>query len=291
MTKAKKRNLRKEVTDTIIKALEAGTAPWVKPWTAANSGLPMKQDTGQAYRGINILLLTLAGFAFTSNEWYTFKQAKTRGGNVRKGEKGTMIVFWKMLKKTEEDPFTGEETEKIIPMLRQFVVFNRDQIEGLPELELEEVPDFERHEEAEMTIAGSGASIKYGTNAAFYRPTSDSIGMPNREAFDNPESFYATSFHELTHWTGSKSRLDRDLHKGIFGGEEYAFEELVAEIGSAFLCAEHRIDGQLQHPSYIAHWIKGLKEDQNAIFRAAKLAQAAADLINEGEEALKLQSA
>ncbi len=288
--KRSKRNLRKEVTDTIIKALEAGTAPWVKPWTAANSGLPMKQDTGQAYRGINILLLTLAGMSFGSNEWYTFKQAQTRGGNVRKGEKGTMVVFWKMLKRTEEDEFTGEEKEKLIPMLRQFTVFNRDQIDGLPEIVIEDVPDFERHEEAEMTISNSGADITYGQNRAAYSPTMDCIHMPEREAFENPECFYSTSFHELAHWTGSKSRLDRDL-KGSFGGESYAFEELVAEIGSAFLCAEHRIDGALQHPSYIAHWIKGLKEDQNAIFRAAKLAQAAADLINEGEEALKLQSA
>jgi len=280
MTRKQKRNIRKEVTDTIIKALEAGVAPWVKPWKSANGGLPQKQDTGQSYRGVNVILLMLAGMAFASNEWYTFKQAQTRGGQVRKGEKGTMVVFWKMLTKTETDD-AGEEVERKIPMLRHFMVFNRDQIDGLAEVEVEEVPDFERHEAAEATIKETGAKIKYGTNAAFYQPITDSIGMPSREWFNNPETFYSTSFHELVHWTGSADRLDRN-HKGSFGSEDYAFEELVAEIGSAFLCAEHRIDGQLQHPNYIASWIKGLKDDVNAIFSASKLAQDAADLIQEG---------
>ncbi len=281
MTRKQKRNIRKEVTDTIIAALESGVAPWVKPWKSANGGLPQKQDTGQPYRGVNVLLLMWAGMAYGSSEWYTFKQAQTRGGQVRKGEKGTMVVFWKLLTKTEKDEFTGEDVERNIPILRHFMVFNRDQIDGLPEIEVEEVPDFERHEAAESTIEETGATITYGSNAAFYQPGSDSIGMPAREAFDNPETFYSTSFHELVHWTGSKDRLDRN-HKGRFGGEDYAFEELVAEIGSAFLCAEHKIDGALQHPSYIAHWIKGLKDDVNAIFSASKLAQDAADLIQEG---------
>lgn len=280
MTRKQKRNIRQEVTNTIIAALEAGVAPWVKPWKSANGGLPQKQDTGQAYRGVNVILLMLAGMGFGSNEWYTFKQAMNRGGMVRKGEKGTMVVFWKLLTKTETDD-DGEEVERKIPMLRHFMVFNRDQIDGLEEVEVEDVPDFERHEAAEATIEGTEASIKYGTNAAFYQPTTDSIGMPKRESFDNPESFYSTSFHELVHWTGSPDRLDRN-HKGSFGSEDYAFEELVAEIGAAFLCAEHRIDGELQHPNYIASWIKGLKDDANAIFSASKQAQDAADLIQEG---------
>lgn len=281
MTRKQKRDIRQEVTNTIIAALEAGTTPWVKPWKAANGGLPQKQDTGQAYRGVNVILLLLAGMAYGSNEWYTFKQAKTRGGMVRKGEKGTMVVFWKVLKKTEVDEFTGEDVERTIPILRQFTVFNRDQIDGLPEIEVEDVPDFERHEAAEATIEGTDAKIQYGNNRAFYDPTADWIGMPNREAFDNPESFYSTTFHELVHWTGNRDRLDRN-HKGRFGSEDYAFEELVAEIGAAFLCAEHRIDGELQHPNYIASWIEGLKNDTNAIFSASKLAQNAADLIQEG---------
>jgi antirestriction protein ArdC len=282
MTRKQKRNIRQDVTDKIIAALEAGTTPWVKPWKVANGGgLPQKQDTGQAYRGVNIILLMLAGMAYASNEWYTFKQAKARGGMVRKGEKGTMVVFWKVLKKTEVDEFTGEDVERTIPILRQFTVFNKDQIDGLPEVEVEEVPDFERHEAAEATIKATEAKIKFGTAAAYYQPITDSIGMPFRDWFNNPETFYSTTFHELVHWTGSKDRLDRN-HKGSFGSEDYAFEELVAEIGSAFLCAEHRIDGQLQHPNYIASWIKGLKDDNNAIFSAAKLAQNAADLIQEG---------
>lgn len=280
MTRKQKRNIRKEVTDTIIKALEAGVAPWVKPWKSANGGLPQKQDTGQSYRGVNVILLMLAGMAYSSNEWYTFKQAKARGGAVRKGEKGTMVVFWKLLTKLETAD-DGEEVERTIPMLRHFMVFNRDQIDGLEEIVVEDVPDFERHEGAEATIKGTEAKIKFGTAAAYYQPITDSIGMPFRDWFNNPETFYSTTFHELVHWTGSADRLDRN-HKGHFGSEDYAFEELVAEIGSAFLCAEHRIDGQLQHPNYIASWIKGLKDDTNAIFSASKLAQDAADLIQEG---------
>jgi len=280
-TVSKRRNIRQEVTNTIIAALEAGTAPWVKPWKSSASGLPERQDTGEAYRGINVLLLIFAGMAYTSNQWFTYRQAAQKGGQVRKGEGGTQIIFWKLFRKSVVDEFTGEETEKNIPMLRQFTVFNRDQIDGLPEIEVEDVPDFDRHANAESTIGATGAEIAYGTNAAFYQPTSDSIGLPNRESFDNPESFYSTAFHELTHWTGAKERLDRTLSLDRFG-KAYAFEELVAEIGAAFLCAEHKIDGELQHPSYIAHWIEGLKEDNNAIFTAAKLAQEAADLIQEG---------
>lgn len=281
MTRKQRRNIRQEVTNTIIAALEAGVAPWVKPWKAANGGgLPQKQDTGESYRGVNILLLMLAGMAFASNEWYTFKQAIARGGMVRKGEKGTMVVFWKLLVKTETDD-DGEEVERKIPMLRHFMVFNRDQIDGFDEVEVEERPDFERHEAAEATIKSTEAKIKFGTAAAYYQPITDSIGMPFRDWFNNPETFYSTTFHELVHWSGSSDRLDRN-HKGNFGSEDYAFEELVAEIGAAFLCAEHRIDGNLQHPNYIASWIKGLKNDSNAIFSAAKLAQEAADLIQEG---------
>ncbi len=277
MTRKTKRNIRKEVTEGIISALEAGTIPWIKPWASTGGGLPMRQDTGKAYRGVNVILLMLAGMAYGSNEWYTFKQAKERGATVRKGEKGTMVVFWRLFVKNE-----GDEDERKIPMLRQFTVFNRDQIDGLPplpETDTEPITDFDRHAAAETTIEATGARIKYGTGKAFYAPLTDAIGLPNPEDFDNPESFYSTAFHELAHWSGSAKRLDR-LKGGSFGDELYAFEELVAEMSAAFLCAEHRIDGDLRHPEYIGHWIRKLKDDDNAIFRASKLAQAAADYIS-----------
>lgn len=310
MTKKEKRNIRQEVTDKIVDALESGAAPWVKPWSSTDgaTGLPSNAATGKAYRGVNVWLLTIAQTfgGFTSSEWLTYNQAKKIGGNVRKGEKSpAYVIFWKQIPKYEKDAngkiiLNAEGKKKVVGtfwFLKSTAVFNKDQVEGLPQpeaVEVIDVPDFERHQVAENVINNTDATIRYGLSKAFYQPSTDVVGLPDREVFDNPESFYSTAFHELGHWTGHSDRLDRDgikSHSAFFGSEEYAFEELVAELTSAFLCAEHKIDGSLQHPEYLANWLTVLKNDNNAIFQASSQATKAADLINEGNQEAASESA
>jgi antirestriction protein ArdC len=287
MTKGQKRNVRQEVTDKILEALKSGVAPWVKPWTGrAGDGVPHNCATGHIYRGINVILLSWEQIlkGYPTSEWLTFKQAKTLGGSVRKGEKSTLVVFWKFIVKDKDT-----EDERRIPFLRHFNVFNRAQIDGLPEPEqVEPVADFIRRESAEYVITATGAKIDEGGSMACYIPEFDRIRLPTRESFSDPENFYATAFHELGHWTGHKSRLDRKLN-GAKGKADYAFEELVAELSAAYLCAENDVSGELQHPEYIGNWIKVLESDNNAIFSASSKARKAADFIgafSEVEEAV-----
>ena len=266
--------IRKQVTDRILKALKAGVAPWVRPWTATAG--PTNRKTGTAYRGINIWILNLASMEQGwSNEWVTFKQAKALGGSVREGEKSTKIIFFNVIPKKDAN---GKETDDTFMLMRFYSVFNVDQCEGLPEVEVEEAPEFERHARAEEIVESTGAKIHYGGNQACYNRLTDKISMPVRESFATPAGFYATAFHELVHWTGSPKRLDR-VKGEVFGDKLYAKEELVAEMGSAFLCAEARIDGELQHESYIGSWIKALESDERFIFDASTQAQKACDLI------------
>ncbi len=264
------------VTDQIVKALEAGTRPWTKSWAGGSGGLPLRHN-GKPYSGVNILILGLSGF--TNPYWMTFKQAQEYGGKVRKGSTATKIVFFKPLK--IEDKVTNEE--KSIPLLRTYNVFNAEQIEGLPERFYpgEEVRNQgERIEAAEAFFAGRTNLVHEG-GQAYYRPSLDQIVMPAFEKFDDPEAYYSTLSHEFIHWTGHKSRLDRDL-KTSYGTKDYAREELVAELGSAFvmhtlgLSAEPRED----HAEYLAEWLKVLKEDKRAIFRASAAAQKAADFLS-----------
>lgn len=279
MAKAKKakRDIRQEVTDKIVEALESGTAPWVKPWTGnALDGAPHNLS-GHVYRGINVLLLTLAQMnrGYATSQWMTYNQAKKEGGQVRKGERSTTVVLYKIIPLKDED---GEDTGLTIPIMRHFAVFNRDQVDGLPPVEVVEVPEVERHESAEEVIANTGAKISHGGDRAFYSPSADAVRLPNPESFDNVEEYYATAFHELGHWTGHKSRLDRQI-RNVHGSKEYALEELIAELTSAFLCVENNVEGRLQHPEYIAGWIKVLKDDKRAIFTASSKARKAADFV------------
>lgn len=274
-----KRDIRQEVTDTIIEALESGTAPWVKGWSGgAAMDMPRNGATGRQYNGVNVLLLWISAHAngYGSNEWMTYKQTQGIGGQVRKGEKSTMVTFWKIVEKKDD---AGEIIDRFF-FLKHFNVFNRDQIDGLPVVEAPEVEltEAERHERTDALIEATGASISWGDARAAYSPASDSIRMPAIEQFDHEEQFYSTALHELTHWTGHKSRLGRELSTG-FGGEQYAREELIAELGSAFVCAELGIDGRLQHAEYIGSWIKILKEDKGAIITAASKARKAADFL------------
>lgn len=277
-TKAK-RDVYQEVTDRIIAELEAGTVPWVKPWAAAGNAMPHNALSGRAYNGVNVLLCwaTQMHKGYTSNGWLTYKQAGALGGHVRKGEKGTAIVFWKFNKRTERNE-DGTDKVVTIPMARVYTVFNVEQCEGLtlPAREMVELSEHERHEHAEQLMSASGVAIRHGGDRAFYTPSHDYVQLPELGTFAEAAGYYATAMHELTHSTGHKSRCDRDL-SGRFGTESYAAEELVAELGAAFLCAELGIAGDLRHAGYIDSWLRVLKQDKRAIFTAARLATQAAD--------------
>ena len=263
-------DIYQQITDQIIAALETGTAPWVKPW--ASIGAPLNAITNREYSGINMILLSMTTFA--SNAWLTFQQAKQAGGTVRKGEKGTRVVFFKPLAVEDKDSTTAEAKEKVIPMLRSFIVFNTAQIDGLPEKFTAkphpQIDSFTDNDAAEALL--SQAIIKHNCSRACFIPSMDEIHMPNKCDFKSIGDYYSTGLHELTHWTGHKNRLNRDFN-GRFGDTAYAFEELIAELGSSFLCAHSGIDGQLQHASYIASWIKVLKGDKRAVFTAASAAR------------------
>lgn len=270
-------NLYQQVTDTIISELEKGAAPWVKPWRA-DATSDHNHVSGKPYRGINRVLLGMASMAsgFASPAWATYKQWQEAGYQVNKGAKATHIVFFKPIsgKKNEE---TGE-VETGYCVIRDYAVFNATQTNFpvsapiIPESGFNPIP------ECEQFIINTGAQITHGGDDAFYMPSQDRIQLPHKSAFDGERHYYATAFHELTHWTGAKSRLDRKL-SGCSGNPEYAFEELVAEIGAAFICADHGIQGDLRHSGYIDHWLKACRADNKAIFKASALAQKAVDYL------------
>lgn len=277
------------ITDRIAKTLEAGTVPWHKPWKVA--GQPdCNLVSGKPYRGINVWL-TLAStleFSFTSPYWLTFKQCQGLGGRVKKGEKGTPIVFWNFKEIVEEAKDGNEAKVKKIPMARYYTVFNADQCEGLekhiPKPEWEGKP-FNPIAEAEKIVAGyqGKPAITEGGARACYSPSRDTVTMPPRQAFDSPAEWYSTLFHELTHSTGHASRLAREgvVENHFFGDEAYSKEELIAEMGAAFLSGMAGIENATVNNSaaYIAHWLKALKNDPKLIIQAASAAQKAADLI------------
>ncbi|MFP1821839.1 ArdC family protein [Lonsdalea quercina] len=263
------------VTDNIIAALEAGVKPWSCPWqrVPGMSGLPSNFATGIAYSGMNIMLLWCSASkqGFGDSRWMTYKQAQAVGGQVRKGEHGTTAIFYTTLEKENED---GEIDQ--IPMLKTFNVFNVQQIDGLP-LTTETVsPEatFDPLPEAENLFHKSGANIIEKGQNAFFRPSTDEVWLPERHLFTDAANFYATGLHELVHWSGGKKRLNREM-KGRFGSADYAEEELVAELGSAFLMADLGIVGEVQHESYIASWLQALKNDKRYIFKAASAASKA----------------
>ena len=280
---AKSRDLYQEITDRIVAELEQGTAPWVKPWrSTAGLNTAMNITTKRPYSGVNVVLLWMAMSAngWTSPHFLTFKQAKDAGGTVRGGQKGTQICFMKQLRvKDKNDP----EKEKTIGMLKGWTVFNVAQCDNLPEKFVNPEPAKPMNEDQrdaliDEFVATTKANIKEGHGEAYFASGADYISMPRFESFKSGDHFNATRFHELTHWTGHKTRLDRDL-LNRFGDNRYAAEELVAELGSAFLCAEFDIDGDLRHAGYLANWLQLLKSDSKAIFTASAAAQKAADFL------------
>jgi antirestriction protein ArdC len=249
-----------------------------------------RRANGQPYRGVNVLLLwgeaTMKGYV--SPLWVTYKQATMLGGQVKKGEHGALVVYADRYTKTETNG-KGEEEERQIPFMKGYTVFNAEQVDGLPPhfyARANVPPRFEPIAHAEAFLSSGDATIHHGGNRAFYSPAKDFIQMPPRESFRDAVSYYATLAHELTHWTSHPERLARELGKR-FGDNAYAIEELIAEMGSAFLCADLGLIPETRddHAAYLASWLKVLKADSHAIFTAAAQAQRAADFMhacNEG---------
>jgi antirestriction protein ArdC len=278
-----KRDLYTEVTSRILAELERGAAPWVKPWSATpGQNVPQNAVSNRPYSGCNVVLLWLTrGQGWPTPRFLTFKQAQEAGGSVRKGERGTKVYFVKQLRVTETKE--GEAEERLVPMMREYTVFNVAQCEGLPANVVQGKASRVRNPDTRDTLAdeflsASGADIREGAGEAYYAAGADFISLPAFAAFKGAGQFYGVAFHELTHWTGHKARLDRDL-KGRFGQSAYAAEELIAELGAAFLAAEFSFDGDVRHAGYIATWISLLKSDKRAFFTAASKAQAAADYL------------
>ncbi|WP_260739588.1 ArdC family protein [Tunturiibacter lichenicola] len=277
------------VTNKIIADLEQGVRTWMKPWNAGHTAgritRPLRHN-GIPYSGINILMLWAEDMdkSFTAPTWMTFRQALELEASVRKGEKGSLVVYASSITRTVEDD-KGEETDREIHYMKGYTVFNVEQIEGLPEQYYgePEVPttSVERIDHAEAFFNATKADIRYRGDRAFYSNDGDYIQMPTIEAFRDAESFYATLAHEETHWTKHPKRLDRNFGRKVWGDEGYAQEELVAELASAVLCADLGITPEVRddHAAYIANWLQVLKSDKRAIFQAASHAQRAVEFL------------
>lgn len=285
-------DIRQAITDRIIFMLEKGGNHAQKRWTqAAQNGFPRNGKTGEPYKGVNVLLLWGEAMekSYTSNVWMTYKQAAGMGAQVHKGEKAVMCCYFEMLKsKDKQASSEGQDGEEGKPgsylMCKPFWLFNVAQIEGLPESFTTPAvtQEFNPIAEAEKLLAASGATINHGFDGAFYAPSKDQICLPLRERFTTPENYYATALHELTHWTGHERRLNRQFGKR-FGDDAYAFEELVAELGAAFVVGHIGfVDATIEtHASYLENWLRVLKNDKTAIFTAAKQANLAFDFLLE----------
>lgn len=291
MSQARKTGERKslyaDVTAKMIAQLEQGRLPWVQPWDGARCActIPHNAGTGRAYSGINVLILWAAVIdrGYGSQGWLTYRQAELAGGHVREGETGTTVCYADRFTPIAEQERAqdGDCEPRAIAFLKRFTVFNVDQCDGLPN-ECQPVSalpiDTELAPYADAMIRATGADIRIGGDEAFYAPALDLIAVPPKAAFLEPINWYRTALHELGHWTGHKSRLGRD-QRGGFGGADYAREELVAEMASAFTCASLSIRPTVRHADYIGAWLAVLREDERAIFRAASAASKAADYL------------
>ena len=285
-----KTDIYQKITNQIVTALEHGVRPWHQPWYASHAEgriIRPLRASGVPYNGINILMLWSAAIqhGYTAPIWMTFRQSAELGAHVRKGESGTLVVYADKMIRKDLDKETGEEAERAIPFMKGYTVFNVEQIEGLPDHYYGKPPQpveaVQRISRADAFFAATGVSIIHGGNRACYVPATDTIHMPRIEFFEDAISYYATLAHECTHWTRHEKRLNRDFGRKRFGDEGYAMEELVAELGAAFLCSDLELTPEVRddHAAYIASWIKVLKNDRRAIFTAASHAQRAADLL------------
>ena len=301
MTKEKS-DVYQRITDRIVSELEQGVRPWFKPWNAEHAAgritKPLRFN-GVPYQGINVIMLWSAAVAagFAAPIWMTFRQAKEMGAHVRKGEKGNLIVYADRIRRTETDVTTGEEAEREIPFMKGYTVFNVEQIEGLPEHFYapaeKRLDPVQRIDHADIFFAATGADIRHGGNQAYYAVGADYVQMPPFESFRDAESYCTTLGHEICHWTRHPTRLDRDFGRKRWGDEGYAMEELVAELGSAFLSADLDLtpEPRADHAAYIASWLKVLKNDKRAIFTAASHAQRAADFLHGLQESREEEAA
>ena len=273
------------ITQEIIARLEAGTRPWIKPWRGLPVSRPLRA-CGTPYRGMNVFWLWMVAdmCGYASPFWMTYNQASKLGGQVRKGEKSTIAIFYKSYVKEMESGDAGEPGEETRRVLKAYPVFNADQVDGLPErfhpAALELVEPAGREQELDAFFARIPAVLRHHGDEAYYEPVADRITMPPAQLFDGFDHYYATLAHELSHWTGHASRLDRDL-RSRFGTAAYAAEELVAELSSAMLGAElglpvAHLDN---HASYIDHWLKLMRDDDRAILTAAAKAEEASSLL------------
>lgn len=269
-----------------IKQAEAGNkspvAPWHRPWFQA--GIPMNLISKKPYRGMNVFILSMMGFS--SPYFLTFNQASSLGGTVKKGEKGIPVVFWKWLESTKDKDGNPLDKPKKIPFLRYYTVFNVSQCEGIDEAKIPEIPvrEFNPIEDAEKIISNmpNRPEITYNEARACYRPSIDSVNMPKHELFDGDEEYYSTIFHELVHSTGHTSRLNRKevMDNNFFGNHDYSIEELVAEMGSVFLCNEIGLNTTFDNSlAYLKSWLGKLKDDTKMLITASGRAQKASDYI------------
>ena len=288
----------RKIADLVVAQLKQGTAPWQQPWDLAQgSGLPVNGSTHKTYRGSNLLYLWALSIdrGYTDNRWLTYRQAESLSAQVRKNEHGVQICFpakaYEVIKKDEHGkPVIGNDGQPETlfvkydsPKMRYYTVFHASQIDNLPPLpERKVMHEWERHERAEAILQQSGAQIQHGGNRAFYTPATDRIQLPARDQFESADKFLATAFHELSHWTGAESRLNREgITDGTaFGSERYAREELVAEIASWQIGAELQIGNEpANHGNYVASWIKVLEDDPKAILTASSLASKVQDYV------------
>lgn len=270
------------ITARVVEQLESGTVPWRKPWSGPEA-FPRNAISRKPYRGINAFLLGAA--AYSSPAWITYKQAEAAGGNVRKGERGLPVVFWNWLEKIDVE--TGQPIR--VPFLRYYTAFNVQQCDGLPADLIPAPPapriNFEPIAACQAifdSLPLNRPTIEHGHPVAFYRPSADLVGMPQADYFDSAEDYYSTLFHELTHATGHESRLARKgiTETALFGSATYSREELVAEMGAAFLCGLSGIDSapiQQNEAAYIASWLRVLRADSKLVVTAAAQAQKAVD--------------
>ncbi|MGE3336001.1 MAG: ArdC family protein [Rhodospirillaceae bacterium] len=297
--KSDRQSIHARITASIVRVLESGARPWTQPWSADDAAprfVRPRRHNGEPYRGINVLSLWAAALegAYASPLWMTYRQALALGGQVRKGEKGTPVIYTNTATRTGTDDATGEESENRYLYVRGYTVFNVAQIDNLPDAyrvpDVPALPEPTRIAHADAAVAATGARILHGGNRACYRPSRDVILMPSFDSFRDAQSYYATLSHELVHWTGHESRLARGLDGNRFGDAAYAMEELVAELGSAFFCAYLQLGATPdsadaaaahidEHAGYIACWLKVLKNDDRAIFTAAAQAEKAAGFI------------
>lgn len=282
-------DIAQTITDRIIAELEKGAAPWVKPWRtlkqAPGAGMPYNPASGTQYRGVNHFWLGMQPWALP---WFvTYKQAQALGGTVKAGQKGTPVVYWNVHRK-ETTGDNGEQVTSAYAFVKSYWVFNVEQCEGLELPPMPETPQADFDQAPAVMALVDRLDLKGGLihagDSAFFAPSRDCITMPPMAAFNDAAHYHATLLHEAVHATGHDSRLKR-LTPARFGSEEYAYEELVAELGAAMLCAHTGIDGDLRHAAYIESWLKALRNDKKFILSAAGKAQAAMDWLTKAEQA------